>query len=65
MSAEQNARTLFNKRWAEPTDQRFVAKWIEANKRDAMNAMRRAERERYVLEHGVNAGETWSTARDG
>ena len=65
MAAEQNARALFNKRWAEPIDQRFIAKWIEANKRDLVNASRRGERERYVLEHGVNAGEYWSTARDG
>lgn len=64
MVAEQNARSLFNKRWAEPTDPSFADRWVKMNERDAALAAARGRREREVLEKGVNANETWSTGRD-
>lgn len=64
-AAEMNARALYNKRWAEPIEQRFVDRWTQANEADAAAAARRGARERQVLQHGVGPNETWSTALNG
>lgn len=56
---EQGARSLYNKRWAEPIDPALADKFVRQNEMDAQSAERRGARERHTLEHGVNANETW------
>ena len=62
---EQGARSLYNKRWAEPIDPALADKFVKQNEADARAAARRGARELHVLEHGVNANEVWRTGVDG
>lgn len=62
---EQGARSLYNKRWAEPIDPALADKFVKQNEAEARLAERRGARERDVLANGVNANETWSTGADG
>lgn len=62
---EKGARDLFNKGWAEPVDERYADRWNQMNAREQAASARRATRERHVLEHGINADETWRTGIDG
>lgn len=62
---EAGARSLYNKRWAEPIDPALADKFVKQNEAEASAAERRGARERHVLEHGVNANEAWSTGADG
>lgn len=59
---EINARSLFEKKYVEPTDYAFSDKWQMDKAREDVLGMRAKAREEHVLEHGVNANEHWSTA---
>jgi hypothetical protein len=63
--SEQGARSLYNKRWAEPIDPALADKFVKQNEAEAHLSERRGAREREVLANGVNANETWSTGADG
>lgn len=62
---EQSARSLFNKRWIEPIDMTFAAKWLEQNRRELLGAMRAKANTEHRLSHGVGVGEEWRSALDG
>lgn len=63
--AERNARDLYNKGWAEPIDESFADRWEKMAEREAVEGARRKARFEHHMEHGVNAGEHWSSASDG
>ena len=62
---EQSARSLFNKRWIEPTDPAYAAKWLKQNKQELLAAMRAKNSTERHLEHGSAKGEEWRSALDG
>lgn len=62
---EQGARSLYNKRWAEPIDPKLADKFVAMNEAEKRLSDRRGARERDVLANGVGANETWSTGADG
>lgn len=57
---EQNARSLYSKRWAEPIDPTYADRWVEMDHRDAATSARAKQMFEHRMEHGVAAGERWS-----
>ena len=62
---EQRARSLFNKRWVEPTDPAFTDRWVAMNRQEIAAAMRAKASNDFHLEHGVKPGEEWRSSFTG
>lgn len=62
---EQSARSLFNKRWIEPTDASFAEKWLTQNRQELLAAMRAKGRTESRLQNGVERGQEWRSALEG
>lgn len=58
---EFSARSLYEKGWAEPADERYVDRWETAKRRETIAEAAAYRRFQDVLEHGVGAGQDYNS----